>query len=222
MKKQLILAAALSIAAVASSFGQGTIGFNNGTSSKISTNSIENSVASGLTQGASQYYYALFYSASATTVSGSAAAVAGTGKYAFGDSSWTFSGAYGTNAAAPGRFASASADANGNTAVTGVIGGSAAQFVVIGWSANIGTTLSALEAWYANPTLTGWIGESIVSGTLTTGAGVGFPPGLFGASPGDITGFGLGEIQASAVPEPTTVALIGLGGLGLAMIRRRK
>lgn len=138
MKKQLILVAALSVVAVVSSYGQGTVAFNNGTTSKISTNNFGSSVTGPTAAGPTAYYYALFYSASATTVSGSSSAVAGQGSYAFGDSNWSFSGAYGTNNASAGRFIGTVVDSNGATVVNGVAGGASAQFVVIGWSANVG------------------------------------------------------------------------------------
>ena len=225
MKKQLFLAVALSLTAVIYGRAQGTVGFYNNTSSLITTNSIENSVTAGLTSGGlGGYYYALLYdTAGSATVGGSTAAISGkTGAtYAFSDSNWHFSANYATNTATAGRLNSTTGDAQFNTVVNGVAGGSSAQFVVIGWSANIGSTLAALQAWYANPTFTGWIGESIVGGSVATGAGLGFPPGLFGKSTGNITGFTLGEVPVT-VPEPATIALIGIGSLGLAMIRRRK
>jgi len=221
MKK--ILVALAVVASVGSSFAQGTVAFVNGTTSKVGTNSVVNGVSTGSISGLGNYYFALFYSASATKVGGSSAAVVGTnGTYAFNDASWTFApGAYGTNIASAGRFSSVISDANGATAVTGVAGGSVAQFTVIGWSANIGSTLAALQSWYNNgspTTLTGWIGESIVSSPITTGAGVGLPPGLFGST-GPITAFTLGQVVPT--PEPSTMALAGLGSAALFLFRRR-
>jgi len=217
MKKILVTLAVA--ACVASSYAQGTVAFVNGTTSKISTNGVTSGVISGL----GNYYFALFYSSTATTVGGSSTATAGTnGVYAFNDANWSFAaGAYGTNIAAGGRFSSAISDASGNTVVTGVLGGNVAQFAVIGWSASIGSTVSALSTWYNNgkPSTIGWIGESIVSSPLTTGAGVGLPPGLFGST-GPITGFTLGEVIP--VPEPGTIALAALGGASLLMFRRKK
>lgn len=218
--KKTLLTLALVASAASSVFAQGFVLFNNtaAAGTKISTN---NMATVGLATGAANtYYFALFYSTTATTVGGSTAAVSGSGNYVWTDSNWTFGGAYGSSSATAGRFASNSADPNnsGGTAITGLAGGSSAQFVVVGWTASIGTTIQALEAWYSNPATAGLIGESNVSGPITASSGgVNIVPALFGTGAGSIQGFTL-----AAVPEPTTVALIGLGGLGLAMIRRRK
>jgi hypothetical protein len=72
-----------------------------------------------------------------------------------------------------------------------------------------------------------WVGSGYfgysAAGSVTSG-GVGTPPSngnpLFGGT--GISGFDLYAVGGTVVPEPTTIALIGLGGLGLAMIRRRK
>ena len=65
--------------------------FANADNAKVSVNTTVGGPATGLTSAtAGAYYYALFYSASATTVDGSAAAVVGAGNYAFNDPNWTF------------------------------------------------------------------------------------------------------------------------------------
>jgi hypothetical protein len=234
MKKVLSILT-LGVVAVASSYAQGTVGFNNGTSSKISVNSSIGGTSFASTAAtANAYYYALFYSINSTTVNGSSAAVVGgpsadsTSSFVLGDSTWTYApGTLGASIATAGRFASTTADANGNTAVTGVAGGGVAQFVVIGWSANIGSTESALASFLAGdstPGLIGAVGQSIPSGPITTGAGVGLPPGLFGAvgTPNVINGFSLGQIEPVPTPEPTSIALGVMGGLSLLALRRKK
>lgn len=213
-------------AAIGTSFAQGYVLFNNGTTTKISTNSVIGGAATGVTSGAGLYYYALFVSPSATTVGGSAGAVTGVGNYAFSDSNWTLAtgslGAdYGSSTATAGRFDSNVKDSN-NSQGTGIASGANQQFVVVGWSANIGTTIAQVMAWYNNglPSTAGWIGESVVSGTITPGTGgLSTPPGLFGTGAGLIPGFTLGLVST---PEPGTMALAGLGIASLLALRRKK
>jgi len=218
--KKTLLTLALVATAASSVFAQGFVLFNNtiAAATHISTNNLGNVGLAGVNAG--DYYYALFYSTTATTVNGSTAAVSGSGSYVWSASGWSFGNVYGTSST-PGRFVSSSADPNnsGGTAVSGVALGGSAQFVVVGWSASIGNTIADLEAWYADPTTSGLVGESVVSGPIiTSSGGSSAPPPIFGSTTGLIQGFEM----STPVPEPTTVALIGIGGLGLAMIRRRK
>jgi len=219
MKKTILTIAAVLIVSLAAR-SQGLVGFYNQSAagSKVSTNSVVGGASTGLTAAsAGLYYYALLYSTSATTVNGSAAPIVGQGTYAYSQG-WTFSGDYATNTAAAGRV-NGQQNADQSSTVTGLAAGGTAQFVVIGWSANIGATLAALETYLANPTVLGWVGESAVSPTLTVGDGVNIPtPPIFSAS-GAIPGFILGEVP---VPEPTTMALAGLGAGALMLFRRRK
>jgi PEP-CTERM motif len=232
MKKTLVTLALVATAAV-SSYGQGWVTFTGGGSAatKISTNSVVGGPATGLTAVnagtvASTYYYALFYSLAATTVGGSqTAAIAGTnGIYAFNAAGWTFASSafgpdYATNSSA-GRLSSSVSDP-ANSLGTQVPSGAAQQFVVIGWSGNIGNTWQLAQSFLADPTSNGWIGQSGVSGAITPGTGgVSFPAGLFGAAAPFIQGFTLGLVVP--VPEPTTLALMALGSASLLLFRRKK
>jgi len=233
--KKLIATLACVVAAV-SSHAQGWIVFNNLGNTLISTNSVQGGAATGRIAAptSATFYFALFSSASlATTVSGSATAVSGVGNYAFNDSNWTFvnpttgSGylgpAIGTNTAA-GKFSSIVADP-ANSQQTAV-GSSAAQtFVILGWSGNIGSTLASVENWYngGNPLTAGFIGESLVGGSVTPSVGgTSATASIMGTTAGLIPGFNLGLITPVAGPEPTTMALAGLGGLALLGLRRKK
>jgi len=203
--KHILLVSALSALLAISAQGQGTIKFGNDSTTKISTNAVVGGAATGFTSSLGlnpQYRFALFRSTNATTVNGQAAAIAGgtNVNYAFSDANWTLV-SYGSNTAS-GQFVSAGADIFGRTAVPGVAGGSAAQFVVIGWSANDGTTIANLQSWFngGNPGFSGWIGQSDVSGAITLGTSTAAT--LFSTSAPGIKGFILGRIDPLASVSP--------------------
>src|SRR5208337_2618956 len=152
--KKTIITIALATAAIASTYAQGLVVFNNTSTTKLSTNSVPGGPATGVTGAvANGYYFALFYSATATTVNGSAGAVTpgatGVGTWVTSDASWTANNVLGGSTSA-GRFASLSPNGDGSTTVTGVAAGSSANYVVLGWSANIATTLAGFESWLAS------------------------------------------------------------------------
>jgi len=225
MKKILLTLGLLTAVAVGSSYGQGTVLFGNTGGTRISTNSGPQGVTGvGLVapNSTQSFYYALFYSTTQTTVAGVSSGIVGTnGTYAFSASGWSdgSQGVYSTNAAA-GRFQPSAPNTDQSASVSGLTGGTTASFVIVGWSANIGSTVGALAAYLQNPTVTGWIGESSVSGPLTPGIlGSTSAVTLMGASP-NIPGFVLGEVVAA--PEPGTLALCALGGASMLLFRRKK
>jgi hypothetical protein len=135
--------------------------------------------------------------------------------------------AYGTNLPLRGRLSSASPDPynSGGTAVFGVPIGSSAQFVVIGWSANIGTDIPSVQNWFGlgDPFFDGWIGQSAVSGPIVLGGGADPAAVLFGAPAGLLKGFtlGLASLDAGTVyVVPYTIPAIlqtRLSGGGLEL-----
>lgn len=222
--KKTIIALTLVAAAALSSQAQGLVLFTSGTQNSV-TNNVNpalGAIASGRIQGAGNFYFALFYSASATTVAGNSAAFSGTnGVYAWSDPSWTAVSGLAANSATAGRFLPLSPNADGSTTIPTVAGGTTAQFLVVGWSANLGSTLlDARNAFTAGQTA-GFIGQSVISGPISLGNGGSLPtPALFGGVAPSIQGFTLGSIVA--VPEPGTLALAALGGASLLMFRRKK
>jgi len=242
MKKTLITLA-LATTFVSTGLSQGFVSWGNANNSRITTNSVVGGASTGnifANAGtvSTTYYFALFYSASATTVGGSSSPVLGNaGTYAFNDANWTFlnpagpyagftfGAGYSTNSGTAGRYVPENEDPNQQATLVPFT--TAAQFVEIGWSANIGTTWQQVNAYLANPAASGdgqgWVGESIVSGALTPGnpnaSPAGLPTTIYGTSAGLINPFVLGLVP---VPEPATLALAGLGGLSLLLFRRQR
>jgi hypothetical protein len=227
--KKVLSFIAVGIVAASSAFAQGTVNFAGGTT-KVSVAASVGGTASliaGNTTATPNYYFALFYSTSSPTVNGSSSPFSGTqasGSYVFETTGqgWTFSQDYGTNTTANGKFSSSVADVNGITTVSGLAGGGASYFTVVGWSSNIGSTVAALQSFVdgnSSITGTGYVGESAVSGLITTGAGLGTPGALFGSAPA-IPGWTLTPV--SPAPEPASIALAALGGLSLLGLRRKK
>ena len=151
MKKYIVATSALLVIAT-SAFSQGFVNFSGGANAatRISTNSVPGGASTGLTTAtAGLYYYALFASSTQTSVAGQTTAISGTStKYVFDNSSgWTLVG-IAANTASYGRFApltqgSTSANqtalnADNSLTVQGIAGAATANFVCIGWSANIG------------------------------------------------------------------------------------
>jgi hypothetical protein len=89
------------------------------------------------------------------------------------------------------------------------IGGDTYEIIVIGWDNLTGAT--TLEDGMAEDVPVGWSNEFEYS----TGATITTPIPLFSSS-------GMNQFGVAPVPEPATLALAGLGGLSLLLIRRRK
>ncbi len=223
--KKIIIAAAV----VAGAFGanaQGLVNFNNSVSAAthISVNSTPGGAATGQTPAvANNFYYELFASATSSTVGGSSGSIippaSGVGgPYVTGASGWIDTGLSAVNTASLGKVAGPTAGAF--PTASSWAGGQTVNIVVIGWSANIGTTIGALEAFLANPTQlsgTTYIGESAV-GSIKLGDGSSIPTSAV-LSGTTVPGFTLG---VTSVPEPTSIALGVMGGLSLLALRRKK
>jgi hypothetical protein len=217
--KKIIIALTLLGAAALSSQAQGLVIFSSSTQN-MSTN---NGVASGKTLGAGNFYYALFQSVAATTVAGNGStAVQGLNAASvLTDGNWSLVN-YAASTATAGRFAATTPHGDGSTTV-GVNAGSSEHFVVVGWSANLGTNITQLTTALVTDATTGFLGQSIVSPSIATGNGGSLPtPNLFGSTGSTIQAFTLGSFTVAATPEPGTMVLAGLGGLALLGLRRKK
>lgn len=100
---------------------------------------------------------------------------------------------------------------------------SSVELEIVGW---VGTDTSWSEAASDPSALLGYVGSSYSGGSLSWSQGTGNP----GATPpvqqvAVVTGSGGYEglvLEPLATPEPTTIALGGLGAAALLMFRRRK
>ena len=153
---------------------------------------------------------------------------------------WTWTGVYGTN----NSLVSQAGGMKDNGAATGWAAGASNAFMVVAWSTTLGfdwTTVSAqlsnvfntgglgtggraLSVTGSNPY--GWLGLSDVGWLISGGAGTPAAPpnNIFGTvnPAGQPINTPTTLLPVSAVPEPTTFALFGLGAAGLLIFRRRK
>jgi hypothetical protein len=205
MKKVLIT---LGLAAlVSSSQAQGLLNFVNSAATVITLTS--NGVNIGTAPaGNGSWRYELFVAPAGTAADGSA--FVGTGVIA-------------TNTTA-GRFV-----AGNGIAIPGTALGGTSAILVRGWSASLGATWAQANA--NRGIIDGYFGSSAVAPNFLMGGdgGAGFiqPAPVFGGSNGIIptglnNGFTLTFVSAGIIPEPSSMALAGLGAASLLLFRRRK
>jgi len=242
--KKLIISSVCAIAAAGSVFAQGNVQWQTISAAAVTfaTNTVTYSsftgggpanggttgvAATGVTQGAaslgSGFYYELLVG---SAWNGSAQALP-TSFAQF--SSWTDSGLSGTNNPVTAGRASVFASQNNAGATVNAMSPSASNSIVlVGWSANLGTTwstaLATMEAgnWTGNAFF-GMTAEGYIEALSTTSS-----PGavIFGNS-ATTQGVPIGnslntQLYLLAVPEPGTIALAALGGASLLLFRRKK
>jgi hypothetical protein len=125
------------------------------------------------------------------------------------DANWQFVSAYTVNstaAAGAGRMLN-----SGIATVTGYQPGTSVNFIIRAWQSSSGA-----GDWAAARGGITYLGTSGLGTALLGGGAIG-TPSAFGVSPGQIGGF-----NVVPVPEPSTMALAGLGAAGLLLFRRRK
>jgi hypothetical protein len=178
-------------------FAQGVVIFNNNPATLVSSGQTAQT-ATAISGAAGSYFFGLL--TSATGAAGS----------------FTFQNLYGTNSAVgAGRFF------GGTVSVPGWAAGTTMSYEVAGWGSSLGHTFN--PAWLTSAP-NGFFGVSAVGSGIaggTTAGGQSFPTlPLFGGT-GIGTGFALTG-PTSVVPEPSSMALAGLGAAALLIFRRRK
>jgi len=189
---------------------------------------MNNTAANNAALGYSGYYYELLTSASAVAAPTTVA----------GLSAWSDTGLGATNSfsAASGRIIQANGSADtavNNWPVNGTQG-----IILVGWSANLGSTwssvLAELQNWSTqglafgnNSANAAYFGVSAfgsgvqavassVTGNQVIGAGAGE---IYNPSSNPMT---MNELGVTTVPEPGTLALAALGGASMLLFRRKK
>lgn len=194
MKK---LAAILCLSALATgAFAQGLVSFLNTAGTLASANGVATTGAAGT------YYFGLFTAPRDST----------------DPLAFTFSGLYATNQTTAGRF-------NGgvNRQVTGWAPGETRSILVRGWSADLGHDWNPiwLTGVFPGATATSVFGTTVIAPAGVAGGfdGTANLPSLsiFGGAQGIPSGFNM-----PLVPEPTSLALAGLGAAAMLIFRRRK
>ena len=225
--KKIAIVVAFACAAVSSSFGQGQIQIFNSSSAttKIFFNNVgngwaTNQVGAAITGTAGTWMFELFVNT--TTNSG-----AGQGNVAISATPWTTAGwvdttQFGTNSGTAGRVSEFDPSAAGSVGISQLGVGIWANLEMIGWNTAVGgNSLSSFIAAYNSNAagldygFSGVANEQLGDGGVHVGNS-----NFFVTGSGGVTGFTLAPI--TPVPEPTTIALAGLGGLALLGLRRRK
>jgi len=232
MKK---LAVSLCLTALASAaFAQGTVNPANTAGTTFRTNGLALATGSGVTSGtAGGFFYEVLTAPSTVTT-------AGTSLVGLVDGTWSDTGLRMTNStlASGGRE-------NGPSGAGGIVNnwgaGVSQSFIVVGWSANLGSTWAQIASDLTGATLAGgmWSGGGFTNAVFSGNAFVGATT-VQSAVSGQATGVGafslFGTTGTAAgtpittssdlfivnVPEPTSFALAGLGMAAVLIFRRRK
>jgi hypothetical protein len=206
--KKLFSILTLSVAAATVGYSQGTLTWSSTAATyAISTNTtlgVSGKIFSSGTD-ANGYYFALLYSTAASAPAAFSATTS---------ASWTL-------ATTGKNYLTAGSSQSPGTTTLPVAGGSSVFIELVGWSASEGTSYSALLNTLGTGFAPGFYGESGVDSFVTGGGGSpsGPPNSIFSQVSGIPSGFDLNQVP---VPEPTTIALAGLGGLSLLAFRRKK
>jgi len=200
MKKAILTVLAVGVSA--SLFAQGTVKFANTATSLVNTNDKAGHIGAA---ASTAFHVALYWGVLGSTE----AQLVQIGPNGTVDSSTTG----GLNPALPGRFGGAVMTTGNATAPS-----QAATFQVRGWTGNFTTYEAAYAAALTDTTV--FVGVSGLFSSPTGGdtAGNTHPP-----DPAPLNlGTNFTGLSVSPVPEPSTIALGGLGAAALLLFRRRK
>jgi len=225
MKKLAVTLSLLAIAAGA--FAQGSVSPANSGTTLFRTNSTGAGGLAGTaisSAGGPYFYEVLTAPSSVTTVDASLQALL--------SAPWSDTGLTASNTGIAGRMNA------GTTTVNNWAASVQQSFVVVGWSANEGSSWSQVAARLAGAQLSGgvWTGGTLINGGFLGATVVGFrqaggvttagtisTPGLFGsASDAQGTPITSSTDLFVVAPEPTSFALVGLGAAAMMIFRRRK
>jgi hypothetical protein len=244
MKKLVLTSVALLVGATFV-HAQGTISLQETIAGTVITNGTSIGEGQGsASKTASSYYYDILDMTSASYAALSANQQTGAGNLIANPadvSLWTDSGVTGINGTLTAGGITGLGAASGTSAANWAepasqLGGysSAAgydYYVVVGWSASLGTSWSTVSTALQNSTLpAGWFGQTAVLYNYAGGNGNNAPNVFSPSSFTGLSGSGSGSAQVNpeltllpvTVPEPTAIALAGLGGISMLFLRRRK
>jgi hypothetical protein len=208
---------------VASSYGQGYVTVagnqvNQTNTTKLTTSWTGGSLGTGTLGSLGNVASGQSYNVALLTSTSLSPLTALYGSGASLSTTWLDTGLLGHNNTFAGRL-SIGSDVLANNAAIGVN----QSFLLVAWSANLGASWSAVSATLASGAAfsqAGYLGWSVVAqgqaGPPPTGT-----PLIIQTTAGGIINSGM-SLLAVPVPEPTTMALIALGGASLVLFRRRK
>lgn len=221
MKKTLILLGL--VGAIGVSYGQGYVTVAGTYSNQTNNTPLTSSWTGGLLAGggaignvASGQSYTVALLTSAYSGTTNPLALFGTSAL----SSWVNSGPQGANTTFAGRLSIGTDYAT----TSGAPVGQNNQWILVAWTTSLGSwaTVSAdlISGLFASSGYVGWSAVGI-GAAGDSPANLGSPLIIQGAS-GSIIPSGMSLLAVSPVPEPSTMALAGLGGAALLLFRRRK
>jgi hypothetical protein len=234
--KKLALTTVCAFAMTGAAFAQGLVNWGSISFGAMTaqTNSTQNSpffggaanvggaigAAGGSASVGTGFYYELLY----TTYSGSQATIPSLSSLV----SWSDAGLSATNQNTAGRLTPINPN---SSATVPWAAGVTDSIVLVGWSANLGTSWATVANELTNKTFAAVLaGQNGFFGVSTTG----YITGSTAPAPGatlfnnSATANGLPisglntQLYALPVPEPATMALMGLGGLSLLLFRRSR
>jgi len=221
--KKLVLSTLMSVVAGAA-FAQGTVNWVSSAGNVIAqTNStvyfgggaaVGGSIGNTLANTSTVYYYELLVSTTASSITSLSSL-----------SSWSDTGLEAENGTTANGRLLILGQAQNATALNWAAGQSV-NAILVGWTANLGTTYASAYNNYLSKWATAGIANSYF-GVSSVASGIAAQAG----NPG-VTVFGAGLISnpsatpmqmdlLQTVPEPTTMALVGLGGAAMLAFRRK-